>query len=156
MYVYTHLEDYIINLYKRMSINKPEHISIDAIASKLGLTVLYSNVSLCYKKHIVIRKSTKQKEWQSFGHEVCHYLLHYGNQMKMHPLFLDLQERQANFFAYHFCVPTFMLDNLKEVNADVISEKFNVEFDFALRRLEMYQNKQLLIQLREKYSKGLM
>ncbi|HLR71553.1 MAG TPA: ImmA/IrrE family metallo-endopeptidase [Pseudogracilibacillus sp.] len=75
-----------------------------------------------------------------FGHEVCHYLRHCGNQLKMHPLFLQLQESQANHFAYHFCVPTFMLQQLREVTIYDVMELFNVEFDFALRRLEMYRN----------------
>lgn len=59
----------------------------------------------------------------------------------MHRLFIDLQEYQAAYFAYHFSIPTFMLEDLKEVSACEIMNLFNVEEEFALRRLEMYQNK---------------
>lgn len=124
-----------------MKISEPHQLSCAEIAQKLGIKLHYGCFSLRYANYIVLKKSTKQKEWQTFGHEVGHYLRHHGNQLNMHPLFADLQEYQANYFAYHFCVPTFMLDNLKEVNADVIARDFNVEFEFALRRIEIYQNK---------------
>jgi hypothetical protein len=43
-----------------------------------------------------------------------------------------------------------MLDDLKEVSIDVITEKFNVDCDFAARRLEMYENK--IYERKEKYA----
>lgn len=61
----------------------------------------------------------------------------------MHPMFIDLQEWQANHFAYHFCVPTFMLEDLEEVTIYEIMNLFNVCYDFASKRIEMYQNKLL-------------
>lgn len=143
MYVYTYVEEYIKSLYHCMDIRKPEQLNVPTIASKLGLNVCYGGISFRIGNHIMIKRSTRQREWQMFGHEVCHYLRHCGNQLKMHPLFLQLQESQANHFAYHFCVPTFMLDQFKEVSVDVVMEKFNVEEDFALRRLEMYERKMM-------------
>ncbi|HAM81614.1 ImmA/IrrE family metallo-endopeptidase [Ornithinibacillus bavariensis] len=93
---------------------------------------------------IRIRRSTKQKEWQLFGHELGHSLRHCGHQLKMHPLFKELQEYQANYFAYHFCIPTFMLDKLINYTVKDIMALFNVENDFALRRLEMHKGKFLI------------
>lgn len=138
---YSHLEEYILDLYKSISINKPEDLNINNIAKKLYLNLRYGSMSFRFGNHLVIKKATSQQEWQDFGHEICHYLRHHGNQLDMHPLFIDLQENQADYFAYHFCVPTFMLDDLKEVSVYDIMNKFNVEYDFALRRLEMYRNK---------------
>lgn len=129
-----------------MSISQPEQIDIDHIAEKLKVNIYYADVSFRFRNNIFIQKSTKQREWQLFGHEIAHYLLHSGSQLNMYYLFRDLQEYQANHFAYHFCVPTFMLDNLKEVNTDVIMDNFNVEFEFALKRLDMYQWKVFLRQ----------
>lgn len=85
--------------------------------------------------------STKQQQWQKFGHEVCHYLIHCGQQLNMYYLFRDLQENQANYFAYHFCIPTFMLEDLKEVTVYEVMNLFNVEYEFAFKRLEMYERK---------------
>lgn len=142
--MYTHIEDYIKELYTLLSISKPDQLDITTIASKLGVNLLYGKTTFLDGNDIVIKKSTKQREWQIFGHELCHYLRHCGQQLKMHYLFRELQEYQANYFAYHFCIPTFMLDKLSNYNANDIAQLFNVEFHFALRRLEMYQNKMML------------
>lgn len=51
-----------------------------------------------------------------------------------------------NSFAYHFCIPTFMLDSLKladSLQAAVlqVQDTFNVLHDFALKRLNDYLTK---------------
>ncbi|WP_176481824.1 ImmA/IrrE family metallo-endopeptidase [Paucisalibacillus globulus] len=139
--MYTHIEDYIIELYKNLSINNPEQLEIGKIALSLGIKLHYGESTYRFGDNIIIQFTTKQRQWQLFGHEVCHYLRHYGNQLRMKDSFRDLQEWQANNFAYHFCIPTFMLDKLYIFTVTDIMNLFNVEFDFALRRLEMYQNK---------------
>lgn len=116
---------------------------MDYIANKLRLQIHYNEYGYRTGNAIIIEKSTPQKEWQCFAHELGHFLFHVGSQLIMHPLFRQLQEYQADRFSYHFCVPTFMLENLEEVNVNVIANKFNVEYDFAFKRLEMYQNKVL-------------
>lgn len=144
--MYTHIEEYVTNLYNYLSINNPEQIDIDVIAAKLGVNIFYGSASFIINNNIFIQKSSKQKEWQTFAHEICHYLRHCGNQLNMGKLFVNFQEYQANYFAYHFCVPTFMLDKLKEFTVYMIMDLFNVEYKFALRRLEMYQNKVIMQQ----------
>ncbi|MGJ9460327.1 ImmA/IrrE family metallo-endopeptidase [Oceanobacillus sp. CF4.6] len=138
---YTHLEDCINALYKTMRINKPHQLEITQIANHLQLKIHYSSFSLRMGNVIVLRNSSKQREWQSFGHEVGHYLGHEGNQMKMFYMFLELQEWQANAFAYHFCVPTFMLEEIKNPTVYEVMDLFNVEYEFAMNRLEMYERK---------------
>ncbi|GIO25296.1 ImmA/IrrE family metallo-endopeptidase [Oceanobacillus sp. J11TS1] len=93
---------------------------------------------------IILNKGTPRQEWMMFGHEVCHYLRHCGIQLVMNKLFIDLQEYQANYFAYHFCVPTFMLDELKINSVKDIVDHFNVDYEFAWKRFEIYQNKHYL------------
>ncbi|HLS10432.1 ImmA/IrrE family metallo-endopeptidase [Lentibacillus sp.] len=129
------------NLYRYLNISHPNQLDINKIANKLNLTIHYGSTSFRIDNELVIKRSTKQKEWQLFGHEVGHYLIHVGNHYFMHYLFRDLQEWQANLFAYHFCVPTFMLDNLYKIIASDIMNLFNVEFEFARKRLEMYERK---------------
>lgn len=141
IFIYTHLESYIRDLYKMLSINDPRQLDIEKIASMLNINVYYGTSNYRVGNNVILKKSTKQREWQMFAHELCHCLRHVGNQLNMHYLFVDLQEYQADHFAYHFCVPTFMLANLREVSVDIITRLFNVEYDFALRRLEMYQSK---------------
>lgn len=139
-------ELYIKKLYHSLNVFYSYQLTICNISDKLNLPIIYwpysSEITL-YKdnyKVFINEKLNDQQRWQDFGHEVGHHL-HEGSQSNMHNLFLNYQECQAKYFSYHFCVPTFMLESLKEVNVDVIVNKFNVEYDFAFKRLEMYQNK---------------
>jgi len=147
---YSHLEDYIVKLYRLIGITEPEQLNVAEIAQKMGINVHYSNFSLRYDNYIVIKRSTKQKEWQDFGHEIGHYLFHKGNHLNMFPMFREFQEWQANSFSHHFCVPTFMLEKIHDLNIYNIMDTFNVEYDFATKRLEMYKNKMYWSVLNEK------
>lgn len=138
---FTHLEEYILQLFNSLSINNPDQLSLEQIAEKLNIEVRYTDFSMCYNETIFLSKSDKRREWQEFGHEICHYLRHSGNQVRMHPLFVELQEYQADFFAYHFCIPTFMLEDLYNFNVYNIMQVFDVEYAFARRRLEIHANK---------------
>ncbi|WP_038220770.1 ImmA/IrrE family metallo-endopeptidase [Virgibacillus alimentarius] len=137
--MYTYIEEYIFNLYKSLSINKTDQLSIKKIADGLDLNVYYASIPFRFGRNIILMKSTKEKEWQMFGHEVGHYLRHCGCQLKMYYLFRELQENQANYFSYHFCVPTFMLH--EQMTVYDIMNLFKVEYEFASRRMEMYKNK---------------
>ncbi|WP_188725888.1 ImmA/IrrE family metallo-endopeptidase [Lentibacillus populi] len=115
------------------------------IANKLGLEISYDEEKIFYcDNEINLKRSTKMQEWFDFVHELCHYLRHCGSQINMHPLFRQLQEYQADYFTYHFCIPTFMLDNLFNYTIYDIMILFNVDYEFAFKRLEMYKNKLLL------------
>lgn len=66
----------------------------------------------------------------------------------MSPLFHEYQEHKANNFMYHACIPTFMLDELQlhdrtPKTVSRLQDLFNVEYDFALKRLSQYYNKQI-------------
>lgn len=139
--MYTHLEDYIYNLLRSIKITDPSQLTMDNVVKRMKLTVVYKKKAYRVYDEIILMKGTEQQEWQLFAHELCHHLRHSGSQFDMHYLFRILQEWQANYFSYHFCVPTFMLDEIKEVTVCEIMNLFNVEEEFAYRRLEMYQNK---------------
>jgi len=140
-------ELYVKRFYQSINIYHPYQLTINEIAEKLNLSIIYwpysSEITL-YKgvyKMFINEHLNDQQQWQVFGHEIGHFLLHEGNQANMYNLFLNYQESQADHFSYHFCVPTFMLNDLKVVTINNVMNLFNVEFDFALRRLEMYKNK---------------
>lgn len=139
--IYTHLEDYINNLYRSINISYPHQLDIYVIAKRLGIKIIHKKTSFRFGPIIILSCETKQQCWEKFGHELSHYVGHVGHQLNMHYLFRELQEFQAKRFAYHFCVPTFMLNELKGVSAYDIAILFNVEYRFALNRLEMYKNK---------------
>ncbi|MFZ4452050.1 ImmA/IrrE family metallo-endopeptidase [Salibacterium aidingense] len=148
MSVYTHLEDFIYDLYhQHIKIYHPKNLDMHEIAYRLNIPIEYShNINLFYRGVAIIKPSTPQQEWQNFGHELCHILRHAGNQKGLPNSFLEMQEWQAENFSKHFCIPTFMLEKLrlpKMVGQAVqcISDLFNVEPEFARSRLEQFREK---------------
>ena len=152
MYQTSYLEDYIERLYRNLGIHHPEQLDKYAIGNELNVGIyLVSGESEAFcsskRNYIFLNGNLNHKErWQDFGHELCHVLRHAGHQNKMQPMFRDLQEWQADNFAYHFCVPTFMLKRIR-LPTDrsraicLIAETFGVEYSFAEKRLDRYLNK---------------
>jgi Zn-dependent peptidase ImmA (M78 family) len=151
-YTYTPLEDFIKDLYKRLSFTVPIEFNIKQIAEKLNISLhFYDDGSTAIRRngifHIFIdERLTPQEQWQDFGHELCHVLRHDGSQYGMVQPFLYLQENQAENFMYHFCVPTFMLLNYKisnflDVKAGIqfVVQNFNVTETFAEERLKRFK-----------------
>ncbi|OES45850.1 ImmA/IrrE family metallo-endopeptidase [Domibacillus iocasae] len=149
-YVKSHLEDFIENLYTNISITSPEQLDIELIARRLNIEVGYShNKSKCAEiggiMMILLNENVSRTEqWQEFAHEVCHLLRHTGNQTELPFPFVQLQEWQANTFALHFCIPTFMLQKLdlpfhKQLAITEVVQTFGVEYSFAEERLELYE-----------------
>lgn len=143
-------EDYIQQFLLERHIRKPKDLTIENIASSLDVSVYYweysSECVYVNEKCLIFinYNRTPQEQWQEFGHEIAHYLWHAGRQEFLPTLFTELQEWQANYFSYHLCVPTFMLQRLKpRITPNMIVNTFQVEYHFACKRLEMYQSKQL-------------
>ncbi len=150
----THTEDFIKELYNRIGISIPQQLDYQLIAMELGIKVFYwrdSSQALFANNRpfIFLNESlSQQQQWQEFCHELAHVLLHTGDQFSMSPLFREYQENKANNFMYHACIPTFMLEELQVYDYThktvlKIQELFNVEYEFALRRLKQYYNKQI-------------
>lgn len=143
-------EQFILTFYQSINVFEPMHLSLNKITSALNIKLIYwSHTSaiaeLKGRYCLFINKAlNKCRQWQEFGHEIYHYLYDHVVYDRLHECYAGYGESKADYFAYHFCVPTFMLKNLKEVNANVVANTFNVEFDFALRRLEMYQSKMIM------------
>ena len=140
--------EYLIRvIYNSININDYTRLSINNVAGQLNLRIHYWPFSSEMTEHkgkykIFINESLNgQQRWQVFGHEMSHYFQDQTDRDVLRESFVDYCESKADYFAHHFCVPTFMLTNLKGVNVYDVMDLFNVEFDFALRRLEMYQNK---------------
>jgi len=147
-------ERYIYNLLTSISIDRPDQLTINNIASAFNLTIRYwkyeSEAVFCRGIYKVFIKEgqTALKQWIDFCHEFGHINWHVGLQEELPTLFYQLQEDQANYFAYHLAIPTFMLERIRlpptYIDAiRLICNTFNVEPSFAATRLEMYKNKQL-------------
>jgi len=152
MYLYSDLEKSIQKLYFFLGIDTSDQIDKINIAEKLKVELCYFDrksqaISINNKNYIFLNKHlSRQQRWQDFAHELCHILRHAGYQYNMPLLFRELQEWQADSFMYHFCVPTFMLKEMElpqHINEATwfVAETFNVETEFARKRLEMWMNK---------------
>lgn len=148
-------ERFIAQFYQSIGKTQPYQLSIVAISNRLNLNIHYWKYSsamtqLNGKYRLFINDQlNEQKQWQEFGHEMSHYFRDRGNRFVLRNSFIDYRETKSDYFAYHFCIPTFMLMNLKGFDVYDVMRLFNVEFDFALRRLEMYKHK--LINRRSSY-----
>src|SRR5690625_1553252 len=140
-------EKTVMKFYRSINIESFMELSINNIIERLNINLFFwdenSSIVFYKDKYVVFinNKISKQKQWQEFGHEMYHYLYDETTYNKLKETYATYGESKADYFAYHFCVPTFMLSELKEVNVYDVMSLFNVEFDFALKRLEMYHNK---------------
>lgn len=152
LYVLTPIEEYIQRLYAEMNIEYPEQLDLMDIASRLNIWIYFHDMSSRAIERnglysmVIDRRLSSAEQWQDFGHELCHLLRHAGNQLNTHEPFISYQEAQAEQFALHFCIPTFMLNHLrlpweKEEAVTVVAETFNVTYPFALQRLEKFKRK---------------
>lgn len=156
------LEDWIQDFYPHLSIYHPRQLDFMEIAARLGIYVHFQKFSSrIYDGEIIIdERLTIQEQWQEFAHELCHLYLQYGNQIAMNKEFLTFQEAQADNFALHFCIPTFMLQsyeisNFLDVEAGVpfIAKEFGVTEEFALQRLRQFKRKILQAKSDEQHRK---
>ncbi|WP_342471599.1 ImmA/IrrE family metallo-endopeptidase [Metasolibacillus sp. FSL H7-0170] len=144
----SYTEEFIKALYLKIGMMTPLQLNFKTIAKSLGIHLFcwpHPSQALFFVNtgYIMINENlTPQQQWQDFCHELCHILLHTGHQGRMPPLFRSYQEYKASNFMYHACVPTFMLDALEPavLTAHNIQHLFNVEYEFAMQRLERYLN----------------
>lgn len=152
MYYASHTEDFVKSFYEGIGITEPSQLDFQVIADKLDIKVFYwhepSQVMFLrdYTYIFLKRDLSPCQKWQDFCHELAHALLHIGNQKRLPQMFIQYQEYKANNFMYHACVPTFMLEKLHirdytPQTVRYIAHTFNVEYDFALKRLTHYIDK---------------
>lgn len=132
--------------YGNAGIDTPDSMTMERITDLLEIELIlwpFSSEIVEYKgryKVFINENVNEQKQWQEFGHEMKHYFYDKENQKHLENSFQFYQEVKADYFAYHFCVPTFMLYKLGNVTVYDVMRIFNVEFDFAIRRIEMFCN----------------
>ncbi|WP_069510873.1 ImmA/IrrE family metallo-endopeptidase [Lysinibacillus sp. FSL M8-0337] len=155
----SHLDDFIKQFYIKMDILKPKQINFFKIADCLDIKIHYWDESsqaafLKNSNFIFLNEHLSfQQQWQDFCHELAHVLFHTGHQGRMAHTWIEYQENKANNFMYHACIPSFMLDELNlyynnSITAIQIQELFNVEYDFAVKRLTQYiSNKRVYAEL---------
>lgn len=149
MYIYSRTETFIYHFLKTHYINNPYELSMEGVANSMNLSIEYwddTSESVCWRgrcKMFLEKRESKEEQWQEFAHELCHILWHAGRQEHLMTTFVELQEWQADYFAYHFCIPTFMLSAMdlpryKSEAVGVVHKAFKVEPEFAEKRLDIW------------------
>jgi len=144
-HTYTYLEDYVLKFYSKIDIFHPYQLEPEIITTRLGMSLVYIPYNSMNAGNTIFLddRLTVPQQWQDFGHELCHALWHTGNQLNLPLPYKEYQEWKADNFAHHVCIPTFMLDRMnlnrnEHKNVWKIQEMFQVEREFAEKRLQQY------------------
>lgn len=149
-YSITPLERRIKDLYFWLRIFEPWEISMIEMADRLNIWLHFVNMeSRVVGRNgmysiIINSNQNPQEQWEDFGHEVAHLLESSGNQLNLPLTCVKKQEIQAENFALHFCIPTFMLTKFDlpqtvPTAASFISKTFNVTYRLAYWKLNHLQ-----------------
>lgn len=138
------IEEIVSDLYQNFGIESPCQMDIDFIASIWGVEVWhypFPAQSIWNDDHSIICLNTMtaiEKRRADFFHELGHIVRHEGHQEGLHPLFVELQEWQANRFQLIAAMPYYLLpDPVHTWNeyAGVLADTFRVPVTMALRRV---------------------
>ena len=153
-YIMGSLEKKVEKLYNQIDVYAASDLCMEQIAHSLGIHLYImpggsKSVILNGTAYIFLDSSLNDNDrWEDFGHELGHVLYHSGNQrlLTKYPDFINYQEWEADLFAFHFCVPTFMLLQSELPNdcrsaVHYVSQQFNVSYSFAHKRLKMLKQK---------------
>jgi Zn-dependent peptidase ImmA (M78 family) len=165
-YHLTPLEEAIRKLFINIDIFRPTQLDLCDIANRLGIYADFSpGKSGSFKMGLdyIIKINSllsREEQWQTFGHEICHFLWHKGCQLKISESFKELQERNARNFAFQFCVPTFMIldQDIPKYRSQFVynvAEQFNVTHKFADKRVLHYEKQVTGLTLQEQWTKEL-
>lgn len=136
-------EEYVRDFLRRIDVHHPHQLHIENLYTRLGMELYYIPHGSMLVDGIVFLDNRKSdaEQWEDFAHELAHALFHEGDQAHL-PIFMrDHQEKQADLFALHFCVPTFMLQevDLSRHPEWAIMEAFGVTRKFAEKRLQLIE-----------------
>ncbi|PAF15919.1 hypothetical protein CHH51_18090 [Terribacillus saccharophilus] len=151
-YCFSQIEEDVKSIYKKLGFKDPADIDMMEVARYFDVWIHLwpgesKNSNILGFKSIYINQDLNYRQmWTTFAHELRHALVHTGNQNKMHYLFREYQELDANRFMYHFCMPTFMLlqiDPLPTFKETVfyLANLFKVDYRFAEKRYIDFLNK---------------
>jgi Zn-dependent peptidase ImmA (M78 family) len=151
-YEKTPLENWIENLYKKLEISHPSQLNIFNLAENLDIWVYFKEMTSRsfeldgLQTVIIDKRISLTEQWLDFLHELCHLLLHSGNQTNMSNGLLELQEEQTCHFQLYAAMPYFMVKKLQlpYCENDIINlfvSEFRVSYQLATKRLDQIKRR---------------
>lgn len=146
----TLFEKRVSDIFIREGILKLGDLSEENIAEVFGInyrrgdfpTFIFRNY--CIRLLRIHKEGSAKKQREIFFHELCHLLVHYGNQLDMPDMFRRYQEWDAKRFVLYASIPYHML---KEVNPYgsifEMSETFMIPKSVCIKRMMRIKNQLL-------------
>ncbi|MDQ6420204.1 ImmA/IrrE family metallo-endopeptidase [Paenibacillus sp. LHD-117] len=148
------MELWIASTYERNGIHYPGDLDDwDRIASLFGAHIAYTEgeTKVIYDEDgdclIFLNLHLEPAEQRlAFFHELSHPALHAGDQRRLPPAFVELQESQAALFQLYSAIPYNMLKELAHLRSQphyhrLIAGAFGVPLSFARKRLERIERR---------------
>lgn len=160
------VDEIVSAIYKKNNIDdlhdfqntKQEHL-MSKVSSYFNIKVHFTddisesnNFGKSYRIFLDVNK-TRKKQWQEFAFHTGSILLYrlYGERIDHSGLLLNT----ARIFAYEFCSPLFLLEEIGEEIEQVyykesflsillIMHEFNIEYHFAIKRLAFLNYQKIL------------
>ncbi|MET3288359.1 UNVERIFIED_CONTAM: Zn-dependent peptidase ImmA (M78 family) [Brevibacillus sp. OAP136] len=171
----TVLEDWVEAKYQSVGILTPADLTIDNIANAFHIKVILlpgaKEEALWDDSLAAIFLNADKPVLETreiFFHELCHPLLHHGDQLGMSSHQRLHQEEQAGHFQLYAALPFFMIRSLTlpQLEQDIIhllATEFAVTHELARRRWEQIHRRnysgeahyQLVAEIRSRYKKSL-
>ncbi|QHT60637.1 ImmA/IrrE family metallo-endopeptidase [Paenibacillus lycopersici] len=148
LYKETSLERWINRTYQQHGLHYASDMDIDRIADIWGIQIFASAGPSearwkdgDYAFVFLNAYLNKEQQREAFFHEMCHPLQHTGDQVRMPPLFMELQETQAGLFQLYSAMPVYMLEEFKAIQhhghyIKVLSEEFCLPIALVERRVD--------------------
>lgn len=151
-YAVTDVQKFTKALYEDLGITSPAQIDFDYVADAIGIEISRgpcgSKAFIRTRIAQVDSRLTPIEQRDALAHEIAHIILHYGSQLHLPKLFVELQERQANVLAAELLAPLYMIKNLFEsesmpnderLAAIALSEVFHLTPAMGKARIAKYQ-----------------
>jgi hypothetical protein len=146
------LENWIYQTYQKHGIHYASDLDIHRIASVLDIDLVFTkgpsqatfdNDGFCV---IFINAYLSDHEKRAvFFHELCHPLMHYGDQNNMSELFKELQEIQAGHFQLYASMPIYLVQEFAGLPPaqleEVLSEQFCLPLSLVKTRIDQIDNR---------------
>ncbi|MGE8207749.1 ImmA/IrrE family metallo-endopeptidase [Heyndrickxia sp. NPDC080065] len=147
MYRPSNLEKWISDRYIKMDILYPSDLKPKLIAKAFDIDYethfapAYSSIEYGEAFIVTDKRVSHEKQNEQFFHELCHVLLHEGNQNIMVEMFRHKQEWDAHAFTMYAAIPYYMIDFSVENTIKSLQERFNVPYTIAKKRFNNIQQK---------------
>jgi Zn-dependent peptidase ImmA (M78 family) len=165
LYKPTDLEEWINHHYRRGELFHPSDLEIGSIASLFDthVTTTRGRSTVTYEDDfwvIFIQSGLDEAQKREvFFHELCHPVMHFGDQRDMPKSLKDMQEEQAAHFQLYASMPIYMFEEYRDLDYGLmvrsVSEDFRLPIALVKKRVDQIQRRIHAVVLNESLLEGI-